>query len=496
MKVSFVLPLLLLGAAGHTSIAMAQSPGTFTATGDMTAPRFGHTATLLPNGKVLIAGGGGGNTAPLSFTLASAELYDPSTGTFTPTGEMATPRAGQTATLLADGRVLVTGGAPTYGSGLASAELYDPSTGTFTAAGSMTAARVGHSASLLPDGRVLIAGGHKINGPLATDAELYDPSTGTFTGIGTLDDGDDWFSTTSLADGRVLIVGISAHLYDPGAGTLSPISVNIDTFGQFPRPKATLLMNGKVLFAGGNGCDGDFDGAELYDPSTGIFTATGNMGVRRAEQSLTLVPDGTVLIAGSIEDDGRTLVSAELYDPVTGTFSNTGNMATDRAIHTATLLNDGSVLIAGGIQAISPLPSGVSVAPLSSAEIYHPPVLTPAPVLLSLSGDGRGQGAILHASTQQVVSTDNPAVAGEALEIFLTGLNDGSVIPPRVAIGGRMAEILFFGKAPGFAGLNQVNVRVPSGVVPGPAVPVRLHYIGRPSNEVTIGVQRAVIKVS
>jgi hypothetical protein len=508
MKVNSIFRLLFLGMAGHASMALAQSPNTFTSTGDMSTPRFGHTATLLTNGKVLIAGGSG----PYSFIpppgplqiplLASAELYDPSTGTFTATGSMATSRSDHTATLLPNGKVLIAGGASEespdgYLLPTASAELYDPSSGTFTPTGRMTAPRLGHNATLLADGRVLIAGGYlNFGGYLffPPEAELYDPSTGRFTDIGNLETGDHWPSTTLLADGRVLIVGSSAHLYDPAAGRLSdPIYDNY--LGMYVNQNGTLLMNGKVLFAGYDDDEGDFWSPELFDPSAGIFTTTGNMSARRGGHTATLLPDGTVLIAargwlvsGNTEYFYSTANSAELYDPVTGTFRNTGNMATDRDGPTATLLNDGGVLIAGGVQIVQPPPSVVTVV-LSSAEIYHPRVLVPAPVLLSLSGDGRGQGAILHAGTHQLVSASNPAVAGEALEIYGTGLVDGNVIPPQVAIGGRMAEVLFFGKAPGFAGLNQVNVRVPSGLVPGPNVPVRLTYLSRPSNEVTLGVQ-------
>jgi uncharacterized protein (TIGR03437 family) len=148
--------------------------------------------------------------------------------------------------------------------------------------------------------------------------------------------------------------------------------------------------------------------------------------------------------------------------------------------HTSTLLSDGTVLIAG---------SRVDAPLLSSAELYHPVMLIPAPLLFSLSGDGRGQGAIWHAATGQVVSQGALATAGEILSMYTTSLVNGGVIPPQVAIGGRTAEILFFGGAPGYPGFYQVNFRVPRSVAPGPAVSVRLNYLGRPSNEVTIGVQ-------
>jgi hypothetical protein len=159
MRIGFVLPLFLLGAAGHTLTALAQPAGTFTMTGSMSVPRVGHTATPLLNGKVLICGGSS-QFSSLGTVWASAELYDPATGTFTATGNMTTPRWYHTATLLATGKVLIAGGTvsanPDGSSVLAGAELYDPATGTFTATAGLTTARLRSVATLLNDGRVLI----------------------------------------------------------------------------------------------------------------------------------------------------------------------------------------------------------------------------------------------------------------------------------------------------------------------------------------------------
>jgi len=171
--------------------------------------------------------------------------------------------------------------------------------------------------------------------------------------------------------------------------------------------------------------------------------------------------------------------SAELYDPVADKFSVTGSMTENRERHTATLLPDGTVLVAGG---------GLNGRGTVGAEIYHLNLLIPAPVLFSLSGDGRGHGAIWHAQTGRIAAAGNPANAGEVLSMYTTSLVAGGVIPPQVSIGGRLAEVLYFGPS-GYPGYTQVNFRVPNGIASGPTVSVRLTYLGRPSNQVTLGVR-------
>ena len=505
MKSSFVQSIVLLAVAvSPTPLLIAQPAGTFTATGDMTTPRGGHTATLLADGTVLIVGGVIAGCCPARI-LPAAELYDPRTGTFKATGDTTTPRSDHTATLLPDGRVLIAGGVSTPNAGPASAELYDPATKTFTPTGDMTRARWGHAATLLLSGKVLIVGGFTDGtetDPTRISAELYDPSTGTFTPTGNMAEPGGGRATL-LASGQVLITGYDwwrfspiHEIYDPSTGTFSLTGTPSGSL-EFT---ATPLMNGNVLLTYSPARGGLFAIAELYDPAAGIFTPTENTTTTYVGgHTATLLSDGNVLLAGGTWSEVAPPIvfsaGAEIYDPVKGTFGRTGSMHANRWGHTATLLNDGRVLIAGGWSFSGNIaPDGSSYSDgktdtLSSAEIYTPAVLAGPPVLLSLSGDGTGPGAIQHADTDQVVSRDSPAVPGEILIVYSTGLADGTVIPPQVAIGGRMAEVLWFGKAPGFAGLNQVNVRMPRGVAPAPAVPVRLTYIGRASNEVTIAVR-------
>ncbi|HET9530533.1 MAG TPA: kelch repeat-containing protein, partial [Blastocatellia bacterium] len=275
--------------------------GTWTATGNMLTPRTNHFAVRLANGKVLVGGG-------FSQTkLSSAELYDPETGSWTPTGSLITARTNATATLLANGKVLVAGGeGPENGStSLDSAEIYDPDTGRWSPTGTMNAARNVHTATLLENGKVLIASG--VSGPFASptllnSAELYDPDAGSWTLTGSLGTARPFHTATRLANGKVLAVGGSnftsviydtAELYDPATGLWS-------STGRLIAPRishtATLLANGKVLVAAGS--DAREKRAELYDPATDSWSLTDDLNVARLNHAAALLEDGRVLVVG------------------------------------------------------------------------------------------------------------------------------------------------------------------------------------------------------
>jgi WD40 repeat protein len=333
-------------------VAMARRQGTtrttdssWTMTGSMSTARYSQTATLLPSGKVLVAGGVNG-------VLSSAELYDPATGTWTATGSMATARSYHTATLLPSGKVLVAGGHGSTGN-LSSAELYDPATGTWIATGSLVRAREYHTATLLPSGKVLVAGGQMGEGDpfhYLSEAELYDPATGTWMTTGSMSNARSSPTATLLLSGKVLVSGgwngaslKSADLYDPATGTWTATG-NMATARS--SHTATLLPSGEVLVGGGTG-RGFLSSAELYDPVTGTWTATGSMATARFYHTATLLPSGKVLVAGGF-DGSSYLNSAELYDPVAGTWMATASLDIARRFHTATLLSSGKVLVAGG----------------------------------------------------------------------------------------------------------------------------------------------------
>jgi hypothetical protein len=358
-----------------TRISIDNTPSGFTATGTMLTTREVHTVTLLNNSKVLVAGGMHWAPPPncvfrcglMLSALASAELYDEGTAQFTSTGGMSVARVNHTATLLNNGNVLVAGGDDRYSATYATAELYDPSTGQFSATGSMLVARSAHAVALLVSGKVLIAGGAGTMGSLSS-AELYDPTTGQFSFTGNMTTSRFGHTATLLEDGsgRVLVTGgetgngpgTSTELYDPATGTFSPTgSMAVPRYAH----RATLLANGMVLVTGGAGTVAT---AELFDPVRGTFTTTGSMETPRTTHTATRLSDGTVLVAGG--DAPTPTSSAELYDPGSGRFTPAGDMTMRRSEHEAVLLRSGTALISGGINTQNPW----GLNSLATAELF------------------------------------------------------------------------------------------------------------------------------
>ena len=348
------------------------------AAGSMGGARYYHTAILLPSGKVLVAGGGGVSGVSLSV-LNSAELYDPASNSWTPTGSLGTARYVDTATLLPSGKVLVAGGYNSSSGPLASAELYDPASNSWTPTGSLGIARYVHTATLLPSGKVLVAGGRNnsvVNSGVVNSAELYDPASNSWTAAGPLGAARVNHTATLLPSGKVLVAGgigsfglftngfpNGAELYDPASNSWTPA-------GPLGAARylhtATLLPSGKVLVVGGYDSSNDvsLNSAELYDPASSIWTAAGSLGAVRYAHVATLLPSGKSLVAGGQDNNDNPLTSAELYDSASNSWTSTGSLGAARNNFTATLLPSGKVLVAGG--------QGINAGALTSAELYDP----------------------------------------------------------------------------------------------------------------------------
>ncbi|MFN2506291.1 MAG: kelch repeat-containing protein, partial [Acidimicrobiales bacterium] len=311
--------------AGSATARFGYAEGTWEPTGDLVSGRYtlvgdggegaGQTATPLGNGKVLVAGGCVGTAIGECAPATASELYDPATGRWSATGALLTARMFHTATLLPDGRVLVVGGsvAP-LDEGFSSAEIYDPTTETWAETGALNVPRVGHSATLLADGSVLVAGGARRGAMPTAAAEVYDPARDKWTLTGDLGLARFDHTATLLDDGSVLVAGGRR----PGQGDDVPGNL-----------KAT-------------------ETAELYDPATRKWRTTGPMSVGRNTHTATRLPDGSVLIAaGEAGERGGLHASAERYNPATGTWGLPILLHGARGGHAAALLPDGRVLVAG-----------------------------------------------------------------------------------------------------------------------------------------------------
>ena len=345
-----VLAVITLSAVttfAGISVRAGAEIGSLLPASPMLEARSGHTATLLPDGRVLVAGGMRRNQ---DFNK-SAELYDPATKKFQATGEMNLARVGHAAVLLRSGKVLIVGGWVGHGC-TDSAELYDPSIEKFVVIAKMTSRRGRPSATLLSNGDVLIAGGadHDTPGGIAS-AEIFHADSLRFEPVGSMHYPRISQTATLLNDGRVLIAGgrgesvtATAELYDPQTKTFLQTGSMLTA-----RYKHTagLLPDGKVLVAGGSD-DRDWEGltnsAEIYDPRTEKFVVTSQLNDKRfklPEESIQL-PKGRVLVAGGSK-------RVEIYDESAKSFSfAAGQMSDDWHFMTATLLNDGTALLTGG----------------------------------------------------------------------------------------------------------------------------------------------------
>ena len=330
-------PLIVAGSnpvGGSHSLNSAEifSPaaGMWSSGGALTTARQLHTATTLDSGKVLTAGGFDVELPPgTSQALKSAELYDPTANTWSPATDMGLgqERSGHTATLLGDGRVFVAGGLGPYSiNALMSTRIYKPASNSWSAGPTLTTGRFEHTATLLKTGKVLIVGGSAVSTSptVLKSAERYDPRAlpaSQISPAGSTTDARESHTATLLQDGRVLVVGgydgtkvlKTAELYDPYANSWKPAA---SLHGPREGQTATLLRDGRVLVAGGDAGDTSIKTTEIYNPATNSWSLGPSMTAAREGHIATGLPSGRVLAAAGVDAAGNTLKSAELFSAV------------------------------------------------------------------------------------------------------------------------------------------------------------------------------------
>lgn len=321
-------------------ITVAKSANGFSPTGNLITERRNHTATLLKDGKVLVTGGWNDT----SVYLSSSELYDPATETWTTTGSLKVARFFHKAVLLRDGRVLVAGGLTEPFSNPGTVEIYQPSTRKWTTASALAGSRYGHTLTLLTDGKILVAGEER--------ADIYDPSKGTWSITGSPGAWIEQHASVLLPNGKVLAGGgytnllSQDRLYDPATGSWTATGRPLVPRRFF---SAVLLNNGQVLATGGQGVDTRLDSAERYDPLSGQWSTAGTFQNERSSHTTTLLGDGRVLVVGGFDNHSKPVASPHLYDPDLNAWFPVTSPTAARSSHTATLLMNGSVLLTGGI---------------------------------------------------------------------------------------------------------------------------------------------------
>lgn len=350
------------------TVQAAPPAGTLRAIADMSTARAVHTMTPLADGTVLIVGGTGTPEQP----RAGAQLFDPRTERFIDIASVAAPRKSHSATRLRDGNVLIAGGFGPDNVYLNTAELYDPATRTLTALRPMTTARTGHESVLLDDGRVLVVGGTGTGWTFLASAEIYDPSTRTFTATASMSEPRESHVMVKLPDGRVLVAGghrgrrsdivisRTAEIFDPATGRFTPTG---EMGTRRHKHDAVALPDGRVLVLGGadeRDDRGAYTSTEVFDPAQGRFRAGSPMQLARYKLRGASIPlgDGTLLLAGGA-------VLAEVFDPATGRSAIVaGDVRMAGQFAAAALLPNGRVLITGGY--------GGGTGPRASAWVFTP----------------------------------------------------------------------------------------------------------------------------